>query len=122
MQPSNLIYIVEICLYNTLVSRRYCAKQRLCGTFSSILTGMYLILNNNIILTLVKVESKHWDGLPYKESKVFDVLVQFDTTPDKVKDPQAGLMDLMKKMYEEGDDNMKRTIAETWSKSQNKTM
>jgi len=31
-------------------------------------------------------------------------------------------MDLMKKMYEEGDDNMKRTIAETWSKSQNKMM
>jgi calcyclin binding protein len=31
--------------------------------------------------------------------------------PEKSKDPQAGLMDMMKKMYEEGDDNMKRTIA-----------
>lgn len=29
-------------------------------------------------------------------------------------------MDLMKKMYEEGDDNMKRTIAESWQKSQGK--
>lgn len=27
---------------------------------------------------------------------------------------------MMKKMYEEGDDNMKRTIAEAWSKSQDK--
>ena len=26
----------------------------------------------------------------------------------------------MKKMYEEGDDNMKRTIAEAWTKSQDK--
>ena len=26
-------------------------------------------------------------------------------------------MGLMKKMYEEGDENMKRTIAETWTKS-----
>lgn len=29
-------------------------------------------------------------------------------------------MNMMKKMYEEGDDNMKRTIAEAWSKSQDK--
>jgi hypothetical protein len=26
----------------------------------------YSIKNNNIIITLVKAESKHWDGLPYK--------------------------------------------------------
>ena len=29
-------------------------------------------------------------------------------------------MNMMKKMYEEGDDNMKRTIAEAWTKSQDK--
>ena len=29
-------------------------------------------------------------------------------------------MDMMKKMYEEGDDNMKRTIAEAWTKAQDK--
>ena len=37
-----------------------------------------------------------------------------------MKDPQAGIMNMMKKMYEEGDDKMKRTIAEAWSKSQDK--
>ena len=26
----------------------------------------YIIKNNNIVITLVKAESKHWDGLPYK--------------------------------------------------------
>lgn len=30
----------------------------------------YAVKNNNIIITLVKAESKHWDGLPYKENKV----------------------------------------------------
>lgn len=38
----------------------------------------------------------------------------------KAEDPQASLMNMMKKMYEEGDQNMKRTIAEAWTKSQDK--
>ena len=29
-------------------------------------------------------------------------------------------MNMMKKMYEDGDDNMKRTIAEAWTKAQDK--
>jgi hypothetical protein len=29
-------------------------------------------------------------------------------------------MKMMKKMYDEGDDNMKRTIAEAWTKAQDK--
>lgn len=40
--------------------------------------------------------------------------------PKKDADPQAGLMDMMKKMYEEGDDEMKRTIAKAWTESQDK--
>lgn len=38
----------------------------------------------------------------------------------KPEDPNAGLMNMMKKMYEEGDDNMKRTIAEAWTKANDK--
>lgn len=30
-------------------------------------------------------------------------------------------MNMMKKMYEEGDENMKRTIAEAWTKAQDKS-
>lgn len=36
-------------------------------------------------------------------------------------DPSAGLMKLMKKMYDEGDDDMKRTIAKSWYESQHKS-
>ena len=39
---------------------------------------------------------------------------------DKDKDPSESLMDMMKKMYEEGDDEMKRTIAKAWTESREK--
>jgi len=35
--------------------------------------------------------------------------------PEMGQDPQQGLMDMMKKMYDEGDDEMKRTINKAWS-------
>merc|ERR1739844_246587 len=44
-------------------------------------------------------------------------------TPDPVsegEDPSAGLMNMMKKMYSEGDDEMKRTIAKAWTESSQK--
>ena len=34
------------------------------------------------------------------------------------KDPNGGLMDLMKQMYKDGDDEMKRTIAKAWTDAQ----
>jgi calcyclin binding protein len=38
----------------------------------------------------------------------------------KSDDPSAGLMDMMKKMYDEGDDEMKRTMQKAWWEAQNK--
>ncbi|KAG8238705.1 hypothetical protein J437_LFUL015263 [Ladona fulva] len=37
-------------------------------------------------------------------------------------DPSAGLMNVLKQMYETGDDNMKRTIAQAWTQSQEQQM
>ena len=42
--------------------------------------------------------------------------------PDKNEDPSASLMGLMKQMYQDGDDEMKRTIAKAWHESQEKRM
>lgn len=39
---------------------------------------------------------------------------------DKEEDPGASLMTLMKQMYEEGDDDMKRTIAKAWTEARDK--
>jgi len=35
---------------------------------------------------------------------------------EKDADPQASLMNMMKKLYEEGDPEMKKTIAQAWVK------
>ncbi|XP_065044668.1 uncharacterized protein LOC135676898 [Musa acuminata AAA Group] len=63
---------------------------------------------NKVIVTLVKASKGNWLDLHLKEDKLKSNL-------DKDKDPMAGIMDLMKNMYEEGDDEMKRTIAKAWS-------
>lgn len=39
---------------------------------------------------------------------------------DKDEDPGVGLMKLMQQMYNDGDDEMKRTIAKAWHESQEK--
>lgn len=64
--------------------------------------------NDSIVIKLIKDEKKTWDQLQKKKPSAFEQM------PKKDQDPAAGLMDLMKKMYEEGDDEMKRTIAKAW--------
>ena len=39
---------------------------------------------------------------------------------DDAKDPGDSLMQMMKNMYETGDDDMKRTIAKAWTESREK--
>ena len=39
---------------------------------------------------------------------------------DNNADPSAGIMNMMKQMYEEGDDDMKRTINKAWTESNSK--
>ncbi|KAL8167858.1 hypothetical protein V2J09_009357 [Rumex salicifolius] len=61
-----------------------------------------------VIITLPKASKGNWLDLHFKEDKLKPNL-------DKEKDPMAGIMDLMKNMYEEGDEDMKKTIAKAWS-------
>lgn len=61
-----------------------------------------------IVITLWKASKGSWLDLHYKEDK-------FKPSIGKDKDPMSGIMDLMKGLYEEGDENMKRTIAQTWT-------
>lgn len=41
---------------------------------------------------------------------------------DDSTDPSEGLMNMLKKIYSEGDDEMKRTINKAWTESQEKKM
>ncbi|KAL6845544.1 hypothetical protein ACP4OV_025039 [Aristida adscensionis] len=61
-----------------------------------------------VAVTLCKASKGNWPDLHFKEDK-------FKPSMDKEKDPMAGIMDLMKNMYDEGDEDMKRTIAKAWS-------
>ncbi|GLU22667.1 hypothetical protein SLE2022_387260 [Rubroshorea leprosula] len=67
-----------------------------------------LVKPSRVVITLFKASKGNWLDLHHKEDKLKPSL-------DKERDPMAGIMDLMKNMYEEGDDEMKRTIAKAWT-------
>jgi calcyclin binding protein len=75
-----------------------------------------LVKANKILLKLMKVKGEysydHWTELRSKKSK--------DEKSKLKNDPTSGIMDMMKKMYDEGDDTMKKTIGEAMMKSQQK--
>lgn len=76
-----------------------------------------------VIVTLKKVHERPWDSLTKVEhslkekSKSTFAKKNKDTDAD---DPNAGLMSLMRDMYEQGDDQMKQTIAKAMYESRQK--
>ncbi|GER42729.1 SGS domain-containing protein [Striga asiatica] len=68
----------------------------------------FVVKPKRVVITLVKASKGNWLDLHFKEDKLKPNL-------DKEEDPMAGIMGLMKNMYEEGDEDMKRTIAKAWT-------
>jgi len=87
-------------------------------------TSTCRLKSSNIIVSLRKEkEGTNWGNLTYvmkKEKEKKDLEMDSKTKNMDTTDPSAGIMDLMKKMYDEGDDEMKRTIKKTWYESQQK--
>ncbi|XP_071607240.1 calcyclin-binding protein [Heliangelus exortis] len=79
------------------------------GSSRKIKTDMVLVMCR-------KKQEEKWDCLTQveKESKEKEKAA-YDTS-----DPSEGLMNLLKKMYAEGDDEMKRTINKAWVESREK--
>lgn len=82
----------------------------------------HVVKKGKVIIHLAKREKKNWEALTkadvekkQSEAKKFDTGLAKETS-----DPSAGIMDLMKKMYDDGDDDMKRTIKKAWSESSEK--
>lgn len=73
-------------------------------------------------MILKKATDGDWDGISATEVKQKRAREEKTkmSDMDKDKDPSESLMDLMKKMYDEGDDEMKRTIAKAWTESREK--
>src|SRR5690606_20797938 len=70
--------------------------------------------SNRLIITLNKKSPEKWLSLNAQENRLQD------DKPELDGDPEKGLMDMMKKLYDEGDDEMKRTMAKTWYESRHK--
>lgn len=75
-----------------------------------------------VAVYLKKVKEEKWGFLTVTEkhlkdnkSKMFE-----KGDEDENSEPGAQLMNMMKKMYETGDPEMKRTIAKAWTEGQNK--
>ena len=66
--------------------------------------------NSGLIIYLYKAKSSDmWDSLEKKKS-ILSSVDEDGSLKDKNKDPSESLMDMMKDMYNNGDDNMKRMI------------
>eukprot|EP00270_Netrium_digitus_P008326 TRINITY_DN2485_c0_g1_i1.p1 TRINITY_DN2485_c0_g1~~TRINITY_DN2485_c0_g1_i1.p1 ORF type:complete len:243 (+),score=59.34 TRINITY_DN2485_c0_g1_i1:129-857(+) len=83
-----------------------CLHERIDESRSSL-----LVKPKRVTLVLKKANWGHWLDLQKKEDKI-KPKADVDN-----KDPMAGIMDLMKNMYEEGDEEMKKTIAKAWTEA-----
>lgn len=78
----------------------------------------YKKIKTDMILVMCKKQTtKKWDCLTTVEKQVKD---KDKPNVDENADPSDGLMNMLKKIYTEGDDDMKRTINKAWSESQEK--
>ncbi|CAJ1072209.1 calcyclin-binding protein [Xyrichtys novacula] len=78
----------------------------------------YKKIKTDMVLVMCKKQAtKKWECLTKveKQSKEKD-----KPSTDDNADPSDGLMTMLKKIYSEGDDDMKRTINKAWSESQEK--
>lgn len=69
--------------------------------------------SSGLVIYLRKSGSEYWDSLEKKKS----LLGEDSKDKLKNKDPNESLMDMMKEMYQNGDPEMKKMIAEAWTKS-----
>ncbi|XP_037131617.1 calcyclin-binding protein [Syngnathus acus] len=77
------------------------------------------IKTDMLVIMCKKKATKKWECLTTveKQSKEKD-----KPKADDNADPSEGLMSMLKKIYTDGDDEMKRTINKAWSESQEKKM
>ncbi|KAB0802502.1 hypothetical protein PPYR_04688 [Photinus pyralis] len=82
--------------------------------------SVWRVKSDTIIINAAKVEQKNWEFVTEIEKRASDAKKLSTPNPDASADPSEGLMSLMKNMYEQGDDEMKRTIAKAMHESQTK--
>jgi len=81
----------------------------------------YFKAKSDMVVIFLKKEDVgvKWSHLKKVDKETADK-PKFTPKAEDNADPSAGLMNMMKQMYEEGDDEMKRTIAKAWTESSSK--
>jgi len=72
-----------------------------------------------LVVFAAKSSSTTWEAITWEEKRALDIKKASRPDPSK-EDPSAGLMGLMKQMYDDGDDETKRMLNKTWYESQQK--
>ena len=73
-----------------------------------------------IIIYLSKKAKRSWSCVTSVEKRLKDTKDSSLPNVGDNDDPNATLMNMMKKMYQEGDDDMKKMIAKAWTEGQDK--
>ncbi|XP_037074715.1 calcyclin-binding protein-like [Pollicipes pollicipes] len=88
----------------------------------------FKVKQDSVLVMLAKRSAEHWSHVTGVEKQAEEARTSKLSPGGAGKeeaagaDPAAGIMDLMKKMYDDGDDEMKRTIMKAWSESRDKQM
>jgi calcyclin binding protein len=87
--------------------------------FAAIVDAKVTGRSSGFRLALTKKESNTWTSLQKSTTKPNVPKPKPETAAGTGEDPSGNLMSMMKDLYEQGDDDMKRTINEAWAKAQN---
>lgn len=80
----------------------------------------FKVKTDMIVVLLAKKVARDWSHVTLVEKRIRDAKSPSMPELGEDSDPSASLMNLMKKMYQDGDDEMKKTIAKAWTESQEK--
>ncbi|XP_012525172.1 calcyclin-binding protein [Monomorium pharaonis] len=91
----------------------------LCGEINTEKSN-FKVKTDMIVVSLAKKVAKDWSHVTLVEKRIKDAKTPSMPELGEDSDPSSSLMNLMKKMYQDGDDEMKKTIAKAWTESQEK--
>lgn len=81
----------------------------------------FKVKNDMVVVFAAKSKSTKWEAVTYEERRIIETKkASKPETGGNKEDPSSGLMGIMKQMYDDGDDEMKRMLNKTWYESQQK--
>merc|ERR1712080_208772 len=91
------------------------------GNINQKIDPIIKVRSSYISISLTKERAIKWSHLTNKDKLAAEDKKKMDVPDIKEgEDPQKSLMNMMKKMYDDGDDEMKRTLNKAWEQGQNK--